>query len=180
MIILIGPSASGKTEVARELVETKNYKKLVTYTTRAKRPLEVDGIDYHFISTEEFKKKIDENQFFEYVSYNSNLYGTLKEDIKDDKVVILEPNGFKNYHNSNIPNLVSFYLDSKEEPRIERMKRRGDEELKIKERIESDRTIFDISKIDGIDFIIDSDSYSITEIVAQVVDLYERKLGKKF
>ena len=178
MIILIGPSASGKTEVARELVKRQKFNKLVTYTTRSMRPLEVEGIDYHFISKEDFLDKINKNLFFEYVEYNSNYYGTLKEDITDDKVVILEPKGYMNYHNSNIPNIVSFFLASEEEYRIKRMRYRKDEEEKIQERIKSDRVVFDVSKIEGIDYIIDSDNLTIKQMADQVEDLYLRRINK--
>ena len=55
MIILVGASASGKTEIAKILYK-KGYKKCVTTTTRQIRPSEVNGIDYHFITKEDFNK----------------------------------------------------------------------------------------------------------------------------
>ena len=54
MLILIGPSASGKTEVAKLLAKKYNITKIVTYTTRAPRVNEVNGVDYNFVSVEEF------------------------------------------------------------------------------------------------------------------------------
>ena len=178
MIILIGPSASGKTEVARELVKRGRFKKLVTYTTRNKRIKEVEGVDYHFITKEEFFDKINKGLFFEYVEYNSNFYGTLKEDITDDKVVILEPRGFKNYYEAKLNNVISFFLASDEEHRIDRMIFRRDDEEKIKERIASDRIVFNLSSIDGIDYIIDSDSLTISQITDEVEDLYFNRINK--
>ena len=176
MIVLIGPSASGKTEVAKELVKDQKFNKLVTYTTRKMRPLEVEGVDYHFISKEEFLDKINKNLFFEYVEYNSNFYGTLKEDITDDKVVILEPKGLKKYYEAKMPNVVSFFLSSEEEYRIKRMTFRQDDSEKIKERIASDRIVFNLSTIDGIDFVIDSDNLTITEMSKIVKDLYLNRI----
>ena len=52
MLILIGPSASGKTEVAKLLAKKYNITKIVTYTTRAPRINEINGVDYNFVSVE--------------------------------------------------------------------------------------------------------------------------------
>ena len=90
MIILIGPSASGKTSIAKELIKNYNFKKFVTNTTRAMRQGEVDGEDYHFISVDEFIKKKDNNELIEYVNYNNNYYGTSIEEVSDDKVLIVD------------------------------------------------------------------------------------------
>ena len=54
MIVLIGASASGKTEVAKTLIYKNGFSKIVTYTTRKIRPTEKDGIDYHFVSKQQF------------------------------------------------------------------------------------------------------------------------------
>ena len=54
MLILIGPSASGKTEVAKYLKKMYHIDKIITYTTRNPRENELKDVDYHFISLEEF------------------------------------------------------------------------------------------------------------------------------
>ena len=61
MIILIGPSASGKTSIAKELIEKYNFKKFVTNTTRKMRVGEINDIDYHFITKEQFLDKLKNN-----------------------------------------------------------------------------------------------------------------------
>ena len=58
MLILVGHSASGKTEIANELKRDYDMKKIITYTTRPIRVNEVNGIDYHFVTEEEFLKLI--------------------------------------------------------------------------------------------------------------------------
>ena len=63
MLILIGPSASGKTEVAKLLAKKYNITKIVTYTTRAPRVNEVNGVDYNFVSVEEFAKLINDEVY---------------------------------------------------------------------------------------------------------------------
>ena len=55
MLLLIGASASGKTETAKYLMEHFNIKKIITCTTRAPRANEVNDVDYHFLSVEEFQ-----------------------------------------------------------------------------------------------------------------------------
>ena len=64
MLILVGPSASGKTEATKILIEKYNLKKLVTYTTRSMRVHEVNGKDYHFITKEEFINKMKEKDVY--------------------------------------------------------------------------------------------------------------------
>ena len=63
-ICLVGKSCSGKDTVARELVKL-GYEKILTYTTRPQRPSELDGVDYHFITENEFKDMIKNKEFQE-------------------------------------------------------------------------------------------------------------------
>ena len=63
MIILVGASASGKTEVAKYLIKNYGFEKVVTFTTRVKRPSEIDKIDYNFVTKDQFLKLKDENFF---------------------------------------------------------------------------------------------------------------------
>ena len=65
MIILCGASASGKTVTALELQRKYGLSKAVTTTTREKRVGESDGVEYFFISKEEFQKRLKENKFVE-------------------------------------------------------------------------------------------------------------------
>ena len=76
MLILIGPSASGKTEVAKILISKYGMQRLVTYTTRKMRTGEIGGRDYHFVTVEEFLN-LSEGEFVETTFYNGN-YGSRK------------------------------------------------------------------------------------------------------
>ncbi len=97
MLVIIGPSACGKTQIVNKLISDFGYKKLVTYTTRPMRLNEKQGIDYNFITEEKFKEKINNSFFIEYVKYNNNYYGTSYSDLSKDKVVIIEAEGLKSY-----------------------------------------------------------------------------------
>ncbi len=84
LIVFTGPSAVGKATVEKYLFANKNLKLgfSVSATTRAPREGECDGKDYHFISHEEFNKKIINNEFIEWNAHFKNKYGTLKSEIK--------------------------------------------------------------------------------------------------
>ena len=97
MIILCGPSASGKTEVAKLLASKYNIKKAITNTTRPIRINEVNHVDYHFTSKEEFLELASKDYFVETACYNNNYYGCAKNEVADNKAVILEPQGVINF-----------------------------------------------------------------------------------
>lgn len=84
LIILSAPSGSGKTTIARYLLEKDpNLEFSISATTRPKRDKEVHGVDYYFLSVEEFKAKLGENAFVEWEEVYSNVYyGTLKAEIE--------------------------------------------------------------------------------------------------
>ena len=83
LIVLSGPSGCGKQSVCERLNEyNNNFWVSVSCTTRKPRLGDEDGITYYFISEEEFKKKIDNDEFLEYNYYNGNYYGTLKANIE--------------------------------------------------------------------------------------------------
>ena len=84
MIILVGASASGKTEVAKYLKQHYGIKKVVTHTTRSMRTNEVDGVDYHFVDKQTFLALKNQNYFVEVTNYNNNYYGTSRDEVSDD------------------------------------------------------------------------------------------------
>ncbi len=83
VIVLVAPSGSGKTTMAKKLLaDFKNIKFSVSATTRNPRPGEKNGVDYHFLSVNEFQKSIDENDFIEWEEfYGGKRYGTLKSEV---------------------------------------------------------------------------------------------------
>ena len=84
VIVLCAPSGSGKTTLAKHLLsQTKfNLKFSISATTRQIRKNETDGIDYHFMSLEDFKAKIDAKDFIEFEKvYQGIYYGTIKSEI---------------------------------------------------------------------------------------------------
>lgn len=95
LVILSGPSGSGKDTVLNKFLDGRNDAKVsVSMTTRAKREDEVDGVNYYFVSREYFEKKLSEDKMLEYAEYAGNLYGTPKapvdEMLAEGKAVILK------------------------------------------------------------------------------------------
>lgn len=85
LIVFSAPSGSGKTTIVREIL--KQYPEFVfsvSATTRKRRNVEKDGLDYFFISEEDFKKKIDNGEFVEWEKFYDYYYGTLKKIVDDN------------------------------------------------------------------------------------------------
>jgi len=83
MIIFCAPSGSGKTTIAKKMMELFPILfPSISATSRPPRTNEIDGIDYHFVSIEEFKKKINQGEFIEWEEVYENIfYGTLNSEI---------------------------------------------------------------------------------------------------
>ena len=82
LLVLSSPSGGGKTSIAKQLLQARDdlgYS--VSATTRPMRPGERDGVDYYFLSRDEFERRRDAGEFLEWASYAGELYGTLKSEI---------------------------------------------------------------------------------------------------
>ncbi len=95
LVSVSGPSGVGKTTICKRLVERLDAVLSVSATTRARRDNEVDGRDYHFLSREEFERRLARGEFLEHAQvYGGNYYGTpaapVTEALAAGKVVILE------------------------------------------------------------------------------------------
>lgn len=94
LFIVSGPSGCGKGTVLAEILKQDNVYYSVSATTRAPRPGEINGVNYHFLSKDEFEKLIENGGMLEYANYCGNYYGTPKKPVEDmlaeDKNVILE------------------------------------------------------------------------------------------
>jgi guanylate kinase len=95
VFVITGPSGVGKGTLIRGLMERHPQLELsVSATTRAPRPGEADGVDYHFLSREEFDKRVDQEAFVEHADYAGRSYGTLRSElearVQDGTPVVLE------------------------------------------------------------------------------------------
>lgn len=145
-IALVGRAASGK-DHARKLFMDRHFKHAISYTTRPERKDEANGIDYHFLSEEEFKKKIDNDEFYEHVSFNGWHYGTSKRQFYSDDIFIMTPSGISKLKPEDRKNTFIIYFDVPYEIRKERLSKRSDADT-VERRLEADDQDFK----DFIDF----------------------------
>lgn len=178
MLVLVGPSASGKTESAKIMINRYPISRVVTCTTRPKRMNEIDGFDYHFLTEKEFFEKKADGFFIETTKYNSFYYGTPKNELGENKFIILEPKGLESFLSLDI-DLVAIYLKTKEEVRIERMKQRKDKIKDINARIAEDKEQFDLEIIKGLDLVIDTSNITLSNLADLIYKEYIDILTKK-
>jgi guanylate kinase len=178
MLVLIGASASGKTEIAKILIKDYNFKKMVTTTTRRKRKGEINKVDYNFITLNKFEKMKAENKFLETVQYNSNYYGTPTKGADIDKVLIVEPEGANSIYDKNIQDTVFFLLETDEETRKNRMLQRGDNLIQVLDRLHKDDKYFDSSNLKHIDYKINTSTLTQDDLAQIIRDFYYKHLDQ--
>ena len=160
MVILSSPSGVGKTTLTKKIQQKyPNFKISVSHTTRIPRSNEVDGVDYHFVSKESFKKLIDQNQFYEYAKIFENYYGTLRktvdEDIiSNDLIFDIDWQGTKQLSKFSNLKLIKIYLipDSKEELKKRLIKRDQNTKEEVDKRYRSFNE--DVKHWNDYDYII--------------------------
>ena len=81
IVVLSSPSGAGKTTLVKKISVENNYFISISHTTRKPRVNEKDGLDYFFVSRNEFEDLIKKNQFLEYAKVFNNYYGSLKETV---------------------------------------------------------------------------------------------------
>ncbi len=145
LVILSSPSGVGKTTLTKKIQQKyPSFKISVSHTTRPPRSNEVDGVDYHFISIEKFKKLINENKFYEYAKIFENYYGTLKQTvdeniIKNDIIFDIDWQGTKQLSKFKNLKLIKIYLitSSKEELKKRLIKRDQNTKEEVEKRFNS-------------------------------------------
>lgn len=178
MIVCVGASASGKTELAKNLYNHFGYKKCVTTTTREKRVGEQDGIDYHFLSKDQFESLIDNKGFFEVTQYNHEYYGIQKKDVFKKGIIIVDPNGANTLINQLSKDVFIVYVKASEATRRKRMHERLDDPDLIEKRIENDRKVFKEEHIKRIDLILYNESEHIEELANKVHQAYQTYMSQ--
>ncbi len=110
------PSGAGKTSLVKELVQQDhNLLVSISHTTRTMRPGEVDGANYHFVSSEQFELMLEEEEFLEYARVFDNLYGTSKQwvqkalDQGNDVILEIDWQGARQIRNF-MPETVSIFI----------------------------------------------------------------------
>lgn len=142
-VIISGPSGSGKGTTVKALLEARPELKLsISATTRLPRPGEENGVNYFFVSREEFQKKIENGDMLEYAEFCENVYGTPREYIEqcvsngEDVILEIEVQGGMQVM-AKMPDAISIFLIPPNRQSLEkRLRGRGTEtEEVIRERL---------------------------------------------
>ena len=132
IIVISGASGVGKSTVLKEVMKARRDLVFsVSATTRAPRPDETDGVNYHFITRENFLDMVHNGEFLEYDEHHNNLYGTLYSAVKDATqkghvVLDIEPNGAMNVRSKYPDAILIFIMPPSWEALEARLRGRGD------------------------------------------------------
>jgi guanylate kinase len=165
LIIISAPSGCGKTSLVKALLEQRDDIIVsISHTTRAKRTGDTNGIDYHFITTQEFEKLIQNNEFIEWATVFGNLYGTSKKSLQQSLqtssvIVEIDWQGARQLKQI-FPNCITIFIKP---PSIEELEKRlihrGDDTTIIAERMREAQS--ELSHQDEYDYVIINDNFNI-------------------
>jgi guanylate kinase len=165
LIIISAPSGCGKTSLVKALLEQRDDVIVsISHTTRAKRTGDTNGIDYHFITTQEFEKLIQNNEFIEWATVFGNLYGTSKKSLQQSLqtssvIVEIDWQGARQLKQI-FPNCITIFIKP---PSIEELEKRlihrGDDTTIIAERMREAQS--ELSHQDEYDYVIINDNFNI-------------------
>lgn len=187
LLILTGKTASGKDTVMAEIInKLPNVKRVITTTSRPPRTGEKNGVDYYFISVDEFKKKITNNDFIEYVSYGGNYYGTEKIQITDNLnsnlIWRIDPSRagqIRDFINSSYDSKLAekllkrikvIYLTVNNETIVSRLKQRGLKDQEIDTRMKEDADFWNKYQ-SNYDYVVENIPGKLEDTVNKVLEI---------
>jgi guanylate kinase len=166
LFMVSAPSGAGKTSLLKELLAQDEMLHVsVSFTTRPKRPGEVEGKDYHFVNHEGFLSKVEDGSFLEHARVFDNYYGTDREEVceqlEDGFDVILEIDwqGAQQIRSQMFDTISIFILPPSEEALRHRLEARGqDNEEVIEKRMSAARR--EISHYSEYDYLVINDDFA--------------------
>lgn len=139
--ILVGPSGSGKDFLLRGLIKM-NLRYFPKFTTRPKRELEVDGVEYNFIDDQTFNSLLNDKLIKVYQSFNIKdqiwHYGITKENFDNNQLFIMTPFEINQISEEELKECFVVYLDIDINIRRKRLKNRNDNNDSIERRLQAD------------------------------------------
>lgn len=139
ILCLLGLSGSGKTTIETELCKNSQFKKVISCCTRPPRDGEMDGVDYYFISNEQFDMEYTNGDYAEIGGKYNSRYAVRKSEIQKDKINLLvtAKDGLEQLLYSGKYDIISIWIDCDIEERYNRIKERNGHRYAL-ERIELD------------------------------------------
>jgi guanylate kinase len=185
LMIISGPSGSGKGTVVKELVKEDGFALSISATTRSPRRGENEGVEYFFKTEEEFKHMIEKGQLIEWANFVGHFYGTPKDyvlnKINEGKSVVLEieVQGAEQIKELYTDAVLVFLVPPSREELEKRLVGRGTEdEETIRKRIK--RASEEIKLIDRYDYVVINDKVeNAVERIKKIVDV-SKMAGKRF
>jgi guanylate kinase len=186
LLVLSSPSGGGKTTIARQLLMARDdlgYS--VSATTRARRPSEVDGADYHFLTRDEFLRREAAGEFLETAVYGGELYGTLRAEIDRlfaaGKTVVLdiEIKGARQIR-AQMPDAVEvFVLPPSAAVLVGRLKGRATESpMALRDRVV--RAAEELKAVGEYDYVVvNGDLFAAVAQVAAILDAESRRVSRQ-
>lgn len=192
LIILTGKTASGKDTIKDLLLQRHpGIKRVITTTSRSARPYEENGVDYLFLSKNEFKNKIKKGEFIEYVDYGGNLYGTQRNELvkglnnhdllwKIDPSRAAEIRQFikrsfsQDLADEIIKKILVIYITTSDEVVLERLKQRSLSNVEIKKRMQDDQKIWEENK-NSYDFVLENVPDKLYETVDKITKIINQQ-----
>ncbi len=185
LVILSGVSGAGKDTIKKELIKRmEEVESLPSFTSRNPRVGEEEGIQYHFITKEQFEEKIKNNEFYEYDLHHENYYGTsrklMNDKIQSGKIIVkdIEVNGTENLVKllKEDTKIVTIFLKVDKDELRRRLENRGDNLTEEEMQIRLGRLEYEESKIGLYDYVIKNDNLEKTVQIIMTIIENEKKL----
>ncbi|WP_303805940.1 guanylate kinase [Ruminococcus flavefaciens] len=163
LIVFSAPSGCGKGTMLEEILKDKSFAISVSATTRAPREGEKDGVNYHFLTREDFEQRIADGKFIEHAEYCQNLYGTLSSEVDGrleqglNVILEIEPQGAMKIREKRPDAVFIFVVPPSINELRRRLKKRGTEtDEVIEERVS--KAAWEISQAEKYDYVIVNDA----------------------
>lgn len=185
LVLLSGVSGAGKDTIKKELIKRmKNVVSLPSYTDRPKRPGDVPGETYNFVTTEEFEKMIENKELYEYNVHHEHYYGTsrklMNERIKSGNIIVkdIDVNGVENLINllKEDTKVITIFLRVPKQALIKRLENRIDKPSQKEITLRLNRFDYEESRIDMYDYVIKNNNLEKSVQIIQTIIENEYKL----
>jgi len=169
LLVISGPSGSGKSSLMKEILqEISDAYFSISSTTRAIREGEIDGVNYHFISKEEFEQDIDEGFFLEWAKVHDNYYGTslkpILKELHEGKLVIcdIDVQGHKIAREKFGSIITSVFITTPDQKSLkERLINRGTDSAEVIDK-RLDNAVSEMTRIREYDYLLINDDFKTT------------------